>query len=192
MLSLSSILNPPMPSHCAPGGTTSSIRLSSFPTETATSASSSQSNGRVPVDFPSEDAQNVRPQRTLRARSCTSMIKDQTIRWKLFNLTLSTVLLLINLSICKVLPKYFCYYRTDMLRYCFCCRPRHPWVLALHCFDIHTSNTWGGLVSFSMPLDCCGLSISKPRYRIYTANRYGRGYWLCPARTAYPCHHGRG
>ncbi|KAL4901810.1 hypothetical protein BDW74DRAFT_70572 [Aspergillus multicolor] len=40
-----------------------------------------------------------RPRRTPHARSCLSMIKDRTIHWKLFNLVLSTVLLLINLAI---------------------------------------------------------------------------------------------
>jgi hypothetical protein len=192
MLSLSSILNPLMSSHFALGTTASSIHLPSFPAGTGTSAFSSRNNGHEPVDSPSEDAQDVQPQRTLRARSCTSMIKDQTIRWKLFNLTLSTVLLLINLSICKVPPEYLCSDRTDMLRYCFCCCPRHPRALALHCFDLHTLNSWGCLVSFSLSLDCSGLSVSKPRYRAYTANWYGGGYWLCPARTAYPCYHGRG
>lgn len=192
MLSLSLIPSPLMSSHFAPGTTTSSIRLSSFLAETGTSTFSSRNNDREPVDSPSEDAQDVQPQRTLRARSCTSMIKDQTIRWKLFNLTLSTVLLLINISICKVLPEDFSSDGTDMPRYCFCCCPRYPWALALHCFDLHTFNPWGCLVPFSMSLDCGGLSISEPRHRTYTANRYGGGYWLRPARTAYLCYHGRG
>ncbi|KAL4994417.1 hypothetical protein BDV10DRAFT_151344 [Aspergillus recurvatus] len=41
----------------------------------------------------------VHPRRTSCVRSCTSMIRDPTIHWKLFNLVLSTFLLLINLAI---------------------------------------------------------------------------------------------
>ncbi|KAL4801910.1 hypothetical protein BDV18DRAFT_67864 [Aspergillus unguis] len=39
-----------------------------------------------------------RPQRTPR-RSCTLLMKDTTVLWKLFNLILSTILLLINIAI---------------------------------------------------------------------------------------------
>ncbi|KAL4945960.1 hypothetical protein BDV06DRAFT_183738 [Aspergillus oleicola] len=47
---------------------------------------------------PSEGIGNDQQQTTPRGRSCSSTLDDRTIQWKLFNLVLATVLLLINLG----------------------------------------------------------------------------------------------
>ncbi|KAL4930549.1 uncharacterized protein BDV17DRAFT_259007 [Aspergillus undulatus] len=99
LLPISEVSSSPMSSQAAQNtASTPSIDSSTIPARDHDQACSSQLIAPLSDSQSSEGAGNDQAQTSPRARTCASTLDDRNIQWKLFNLVLSTVLLLINLA----------------------------------------------------------------------------------------------
>ncbi|KAL4961208.1 uncharacterized protein BDV14DRAFT_127623 [Aspergillus stella-maris] len=118
---------------------------------------------RQSANPPGESTGADQPQSTPPDRSCASTLDDRTIQWKLFNLVLATVLLLINIGTCELHQEMFHRFSNANTRRClFRCHSGDSRSLALYYSDFHTPYARRHLVPYSLSLHCGSLSISQP------------------------------